>query len=176
MKKKGTSIMNRLILWFVKLMPKCIQNIYFKHEEVLLYIFYGGLTTVVSFVTKLVPLYLADKEAMGDFYTVYATGCAVFSWICAVTFAFFTNRAYVFKSTANTKAAFWKEFVNFYIGRLASLGIDAGLTAVFIGWLKWNEFLVTLAAQIIILIINYVISKVFVFKNTESGAQESQQG
>lgn len=168
--------MNRLILWFVKKMPKCIQEIYFKHEEVLLYIFYGGLTTVVSFITKLVPLYLADKDAMGNFYTVYATGCAVFSWICAVTFAFFTNRAYVFKSTANTRSAFWKEFVNFYIGRLASLGIDAGLTAVFIGWLKWNEFLVTLAAQIIILVINYVISKVFVFKNTDSDTETEKQG
>lgn len=167
--------MNRLILWFVKKMPKCIQEIYFKHEEVLLYIFYGGLTTVVSFITKLVPLYLADKDAMGNFYTVYATGCAVFSWICAVTFAFFTNRAYVFKSNANTRSAFWKEFVNFYIGRLASLGIDAGLTAVFIGWLKWNEFLVTLAAQIIILVINYVISKVFVFKNTDSDTETEKE-
>lgn len=160
--------MNRLILWFVGIMPKKIQDFYFKHEEVLLYIFYGGLTTVVSFVSKLIPLYLANKEAMGDFYTVYSTGCAVFSWICAVTFAFFTNRAYVFKSTASTRKAFWKEFVNFYIGRLASLGIDAVMTAVFIGWLRWSAFWVTLAAQIIILIINYVISKVFVFRETEN--------
>lgn len=149
-------------------MPKKIQSFYFKHEEVLLYIFYGGLTTVVSFITKLVPLYLANKETMGDFYTVYSAGCAVFSWICAVTFAFFTNRAYVFKSTAKTRKAFWTEFINFYIGRLASLGIDTLLTAVFIGWLRWSAFWVTLAAQIIILIINYVISKVFVFKETEN--------
>jgi putative flippase GtrA len=160
--------MNRLILWFVGLMPKKIQSFYFKHEEVLLYIFYGGLTTVVSFITKLVPLYLANKEAMGDFYTVYSAGCAVFSWICAVTFAFFTNRAYVFKSTAKTRKAFWTEFINFYIGRIASLGIDTLLTAVFIGWLRWSAFWVTLAAQIIILIINYVISKVFVFRETDN--------
>ncbi|MBQ8514127.1 MAG: GtrA family protein [Ruminococcus sp.] len=160
--------MNRLILWFVKHMPKKIQEIYFKHEEIWLYLFYGALTTLVSMITKLVPLYLADPEAMGSFYTIYSGGCATFSWICAVTFAFFTNRAYVFKSTARTKKEFWREFVNFYVGRLASWFIDLGITMVFIGYLKWNEFWVTLASQIIILIINYVISKLFVFRKTES--------
>lgn len=165
--------MNRLILWFVKLMPKPIQNIYFKYEEIWLYLFYGALTTLVSMVTKLVPLYLANEAAMGDFYTVYSGLCSTFSWICAVTFAFFTNRAYVFKSTANTRSAFWKEFINFYAGRLLSWFIDVGITMVFIGWLHWSEFWVTLASQIIILIINYVISKLFVFKKTESTEAEA---
>ena len=44
---------------------------------------------------------------------------------------------------------------------------------VFIGWLHWREFWVTLASQIIILIINYVISKLFVFKKTESTEAEA---
>ncbi len=167
--------MNKIILWFVNLMPKPIQNFYFKYEEIWLYLFYGALTTLVSMVTKLIPLYLADKDAMGDFYTVYSGLCAAFSWICAVTFAYFTNRAYVFKSTANTKKEFWKEFVNFYAGRLLSFFIDAGITMVFIGWLRWSEFWVTLAAQIIILIINYIISKVFVFRKTEATDAASQE-
>ena len=148
-------------------MPKPIRNIYFKYEEIWLYLFYGALTTLVSMVTKLVPLYLGNPEKMGDFYTIYSGICATFSWICAVTFAFFTNRAYVFKSTANTRKEFWKEFVNFYAGRLLSWFIDLGITMVFIGWLHWNEFWVTFASQIIILIINYIISKLFVFKKTE---------
>lgn len=160
--------MNRLILWFVHLMPQKIQALYFKYEEIWLYLFYGALTTLVSMVTKLVPLYLADAEAMGDFYTIYSGGCATFSWICAVTFAFFTNRAYVFKSTAHTKSAFRREFINFYAGRLASWGIDLAITMVFIGWLKWSEFWVTLAAQILILVINYVVSKLFVFRDTQN--------
>ena len=70
----------------------------------------------------------------------------------------------MFKSGADTKAAFWTEFVAFYVGRLASLGIDVGLTALFIGWLNWNKLLVTIAAQILILVINYLISKLFVFR------------
>ncbi|MDD6268760.1 MAG: GtrA family protein [Oscillospiraceae bacterium] len=168
--------MNRLILWFVRLMPKKIQSIYFKYEEIWLYLFYGALTTLVSMVTKLIPLYLANADAMGDFYTIYSGACATFSWICAVTFAFFTNRAYVFKSTANTRRAFWKEFINFYAGRLLSFFIDLGITMVFIGWLRWSEFWVTLAAQIIILIINYVISKLFVFRKTDDNTQTEKQG
>lgn len=158
-------MIQRIILWFVHLMPKKIQEIYLKYEEGLLYCVYGGLTTVVSLVTKLVPLYLVNEENVSTaFYIAYSTGCAVFSWVCAVTFAFFTNRKYVFKSEANTRAAFWKEFVAFYIGRLASLGIDAGLTAVFIGWMNWNKVLVTIVAQVIILIVNYLFSKLFVFR------------
>lgn len=53
--------MNQLILWVVKHMPKPIQNIYFKYEKGLLYCFYGALTTVVSMVTKLVPMYFLGE-------------------------------------------------------------------------------------------------------------------
>jgi putative flippase GtrA len=164
--------MNRLILWFVYHMPKPIQKLYFKYEEIWLYIFYGGLTTVIAMVTKLVPLYLADAEAMGHYYVYYSAGCAVFAWTCAVFFAFFTNRKYVFKSTVTTRKGFWKEMVNFLIGRLASLGIDAAMTAFFIGWLMWNAFWVTIVGQIIILIVNFLFSKLFVFRETESKGQQ----
>lgn len=158
-------MIQRVILWFVGLLPKKLQQIYARYEEQWLYLIYGVLTTVVSMVTKLVPLYLVHQDAVSKvFYTTYSAGCAVFSWICAVTFAFFTNRKYVFKSGADTKAAFWTEFVAFYVGRLASLCIDVGLTALFIGWLNWNKLLVTIAAQILILVINYLISKLFVFR------------
>ncbi len=164
--------MNRLILWFVKLMPKKIQEIYFKHEEVWLYIFYGGLTTVVAFITKLVPLYLVSAETLGSFYPAYVSACTVFSWICAVTFAFFTNRAYVFKSNADSRKERVREFISFYVGRLLSLGVDIAISTIFIGVLRWSEFWVTLASQIIILIINYVISKVFVFRSGNADAKE----
>lgn len=171
---KGTTLMNKIILWFVKLMPKPVQNIYFKHEEVWLYLFYGALTTLVSMATKLIPLYLADKNAMGDFYIIYSGICTAFSWICAVTFAFFTNRAYVFKSTDHTRAGFWRELLSFYSGRAVSFLLELAITMIFIGWLRFSEFWVTLATQILILIINYVVSKLFVFRKTGSTDTQAQ--
>ena len=84
--------MNQLILWVVKHLPKPLQNIYFKYEKGLLYCFYGALTTLVSMITKLVPMYFLGEGKLS------VTFCTVFSWICAVTFAFFTNKKYVFQS------------------------------------------------------------------------------
>ena len=80
--------MNQLILWVVKHLPKPLQNIYFKYEKGLLYCFYGALTTLVSMITKLVPMYFLGEGKLS------VTFCTVFSWICAVTFAFFTNKKY----------------------------------------------------------------------------------
>lgn len=72
-------------------------------------------------VTKLVPLYLVHQDAVSKvFYTTYSAGCAVFSWLCCDV-CVFTNRKYVFKSGADTKAAFWTEFVAFMLD----------------GWLRW---------------------------------------
>ena len=76
-------MIQRVILWFVGLLPKKLQQIYARYEEQWLYLIYGVLTTVVSMVTKLVPLYLVHQDAVSKvFYTTYSAGCAVFSWIC----------------------------------------------------------------------------------------------
>lgn len=154
--------MNQLILWVVKHMPKPIQNIYFKYEKGLLYCFYGALTTLVAMITKLVPLHFLGGSALA------VTACTTFSWICSVTFAFFVNKKYVFQSETHTKAAFWKEFVSFYSARIVSYFLDEGISVVGISVLGGNKILVTLLAQVIILIVNYAFSKLFVFKNRES--------
>lgn len=160
--------MNQLILWFVKCMPKPIQDVYFKYEKGLLYCFYGALTTLVSMVTKLVPMYFLGTGKLS------VTFCTVFSWICAVTFAFFTNKKYVFQSETHTKKAFWTEFAAFYTGRLASFFLDWGISVLFISILGWNEILVTIMAQVIILIVNYAFSKLFVFKKREPDSAKTE--
>ena len=154
--------MNQLILWVVKHLPKPLQNIYFKYEKGLLYCFYGALTTLVSMITKLVPMYFLGEGKLS------VTFCTVFSWICAVTFAFFTNKKYVFQSETHTKKAFWTEFISFYSARGASLFLDWGISVLGISILGWNKYLVTIAAQVIILLMNYAFSKLFVFKNREN--------
>ena len=68
-----------------------IKGIYKKHEALILYVFFGGLTTLVSWITHF---------GAREFLSTSVRVATVFSWVCAVTFAFITNKKYVFKSKA----------------------------------------------------------------------------
>ena len=86
----------------------------------------------------------------------------VISWIFAVLFAFFTNRKWVFGSTQKGKNI-WLEMIRFFAGRLSTLGIEELIILIFITWIGFNSTLVKIAAQFVVLILNYIVSKIFVF-------------
>ena len=126
---------------------------YKKNKEKLLYLFFGALTTVISVVvfalfTKVIPL----DELIAN----------IISWIVAVLFAFVTNRIWVFES-AKDKGII-KQLLSFYSGRLVTLGVEEVLLFIFIKQLCLNEMLVKIAAQVVIIVLNYIISKLFIFK------------
>lgn len=135
---------------------KKIEPFYKKHKEVLLYLFFGGVVTVVSIVS-------------------YQLACAVFgidalisnviSWILAVLTAYITSRIWVFRSTADTRGAVIKEIINFFGGRAATLAIEELIILVFVTWLQFNSLAVKLAAQVIVVLLNYVFSKLWIFKS-----------
>ena len=152
--------MERLIKWFVSLLPKKLQDIYYKYEEKWLYLVFGALTTLVSIVTKLVIFYAVPGNPKWE-----NTVGVVVSWICAVTFAFFTNKKYVFKNETKTKAEFFRVFVSFYGARGATLLMEWLIFFVCCDLLDISQTLITFASQVIIFIANYLLSKLFVFKN-----------
>ena len=88
----------------------------------------------------------------------------IISWICAVTFAYFTNAKWVFEAKPETGKERLRQAVSFYVGRLATLGVEEAIIAVFATWLGFNSFLVKLVAQVVVVILNYVISKLLVFR------------
>ena len=151
--------MERLIKWFISLLPKGLQDIYYKYEEKWLYLVFGGLTTVVSIATKLLFFYLVPGNPKGE-----NTAGVVRSWICAVTFAFFTNKKYVFKNETKTKAEFFKVFVSFYGARGATLLMEWLIFFICCDLIGMNQTLITFLSQILIFIANYILSKVFVFR------------
>ena len=154
--------MESLIKWFVALLPKKLQDIYYKYEEKWLYLVFGALTTLVSIVTKLVIFYAVPGNPKWE-----NTVGVVVSWICAVTFAFFTNKKYVFKNETKTKAEFFKVFVSFYGARGATLLMEWLIFFVCCDLLDISQTLITFASQVIIFIANYLLSKLFVFKNNK---------
>lgn len=126
--------------------------------EITLYVFFGGLTTVVNFVAY----FLAR-----DFFNLNFVISNTISWISAVLFAFITNKIWVFKSKTETFIELIIEFSKFIFYRLLSFGIDMGSMFVFIKVFHLSDFIAKLFTQIFIVISNYVFSKLFIFKSKE---------
>lgn len=158
--------MEKFIKLCVGLLPKKLQDIYYKYEEKWMYLFFGGLTTVVSIATKLFAFRIIPGEPKWE-----STAGVVFSWICAVTFAFFTNKKYVFKNETKTKEEFWKVFVSFYVSRLATLGIEELMFLILCDFLGFNKTVITFLSQVFIFIGNYLLSKLFVFRKKDGGGK-----
>ena len=128
-----------------------------KYREILLYIFFGGFTTIVSIGSFI----LFDKVLH-----IHELVANVLSWILAVAVAYGTNRRWVFCSRTRGHS-FWIELFAFYGGRLMTLVMEEGALLVFATWLAYDSTLVKLVVQFAVLVGNYVISKFLIFrKNT----------
>ena len=145
-------------------MLKKILKIYDEHKEVVLYLIFGVLTTVVSLIVKYALLFTV-LEASNAFELQLAV---VISWIAAVLFAYFTNRAFVFESKNENKL---KEFISFVIARISTLLLEMFIMWFFVTLLKLNSDLYvvifTLLAQALVIVGNYILSKIFVFKKAD---------
>lgn len=141
-------------------MQKIIE-LYKKYEEIVNYLIFGVLTTVVSLATKYLLLFtILDAKN-----SIQLQIAVIVSWITACTFAYVTNRIWVFKSKSKN---ILKEAISFFAARLATLGLEMLIMFVFVTTLGLNSNLWvivwTLVSQVIIIIGNYVLSKLLVFK------------
>ena len=134
---------------------KPFRSFYTAHKEVLLYLLFGGLTTVLS-----IAAFWLFAQQMG----IDALIANVLSWVLAVLFAYVTNRTWVFADKARTRAGIAREMASFFGGRLATLGMEEALIAVFITWLGFPAMAVKIAVAVVVIAANYFISKFFVFK------------
>ena len=136
-----------------------LKKMYKKYKEIINYLIIGGLTTVVSLVSfYLVRILIFTKDTQLDIQI-----SNVISWIFAVLFAFITNKKYVFESkTTGTKKI--KEMIKFYLSRLTTLIIDMVTMWILTAPLNINDKVSKIIVQFIIVVLNYVFSKLFVFK------------
>lgn len=132
-----------------------INPFYKKHKEALLYLFFGVLTTVINIVI----FYLFT-----DIIELDELIANIIAWIIAVLFAYVTNRTWVFSPHCATKGDVIKEIVSFYGGRVFTLLLEEGMLFVFIKLLTLNAIAVKIVAQVVIIVLNYIISKIFVFR------------
>ena len=138
-----------------------------KMRELILYVVFGFLTTLVNWivyflVTRL--LGLNGYEQGSDPYKLIANIGNVAAWVLAVLFAYFTNKKYVFQSTADAKTGAWREFWLFVSARVASLLIfDASLFNLLL-ILGVNADADKLLMNALVILFNYFASKLVIFR------------
>lgn len=136
---------------------RCLMMKFCKNKEIIMYLIFGVLTTAVSLCTYYLCTY-TFLDASSDFELQIAN---VISWIVAVIFAYVTNRKYVFNSKNNNVK---KEFVTFCKSRLLTLLLDMLFMFIFVSLLKFDDKIIKMIVQILIIISNYIFSKLLVFK------------
>lgn len=138
----------------------------FFDNEVLAYLFFGVATTVVSVVSRMLCYELTGNELLAT----------IIGDILGILFAFVTNDTIVFKQA---RSGWPSRLIKFFTARLATMGLNLLLTFIFVtsfpqiigqfvnNNIKMVNTIETFIAQVLIIVLNYVFSKIFVFKNKE---------
>ncbi|WP_040198290.1 GtrA family protein [Candidatus Soleaferrea massiliensis] len=132
-----------------------LKKLLIKYKEIILYVFFGGLTTVVNF-----SMFFIFNMLLGeDRYIV----SQVISWVAAVLFAFITNKLFVFSKTERTFQQVYREFLKFVsvrilTGLLETISLIAAVDALHFP-VNWSKIIICFA----VVILNYVFSKLLIF-------------
>ena len=143
----------------IKLLEDYIEDVnhiswFNKYREALLYLFFGGCTTLVN----IVAFYIIRKFGVSTYIT------NIIAWFLSVVFAFITNKLFVFESKNTSFKDSFKECFSFFLFRVISLVFDMGIMYLLIDLLNINEMVSKVFSNIFVIIINYVFSKLFIFK------------
>ncbi len=131
-----------------------LAKLYEKYKVIIMYLIFGVLTTIVSIISYVAFLKVFDDNALL---------ANVFSWIIAVSFAYITNRIWVFDSKNHGFKKVLKEIFSFYAGRFLTLVLEEIILFVGISLLGMDKVFVKLLGQILIVISNYILSKFLIF-------------
>lgn len=137
-----------------------------KYKSVILYLVFGVLTTIVN----IVAYFLLDFNRL--FNTVINTSIA---WVVAVIFAYVTNKKWVFESKVEGFKDNFKEMMSFFGCRIATGLMDVGIMFVFVDILCYDDMIIKIASNVLVVILNYVGSKLLVFRNKDTGSCDNKE-
>lgn len=126
----------------------------FVNYETISYLVVGVLTTVIS-IAVFALCYRKCKMS-----TILSN---VISWVVAVSFAYVANKIFVFQSPSWELAVVTKEIVGFVSARLLTLGFDVAFVYITVDKLHWNDLISKFASNVVVMIVNYIASKLFIF-------------
>ena len=139
---------------------KKILELYYKYKEIINYLIFGFITTIIS----LTVYYISVYTFLNPNDKIQLQIANILSWIFGVITAYITNRKYVFSSK---NKSITKEISKFVIARISTLLIDMLLMYILVSNLNYNDKIIKPIVSIIVIVLNYIFSKLIVFKNKE---------
>lgn len=132
-----------------------IRSLITKYWDILTYLVFGVLTTVVNYI-----VYLPVYNILG----LSASLSNAIAWVVAVAFAYLTNKPFVFKSHDWSRQTVIPELTKFVSCRVASGAMETVILLLTVDILGWNGNIWKLMTQVMVVVLNYVFSKLIVFK------------
>ena len=133
-----------------------LKELYDKYKSIILYLFFGGCTTVIN---------IASYFVVCEILLINNFSSTVIAWFVSVLFAFFTNKKYVFESNCKDLKEKCKELFSFFACRFMTGILDVIIMVIAVDYMQWNNMLWKIISNIIVIIINYIASKYFIFVN-----------
>lgn len=130
-----------------------------KYRSFILYAIFGVLTTLVN---------LGVYHGLHNLLHIANITSTAVAWFLAIVFAFVVNKLFVFESVSWSKNVLWQEARDFLACRLLTGLLDVGIMYVAVDLLSWNSMVWKLISNILVIILNYVASKLIIFKKHEN--------
>lgn len=131
------------------------KQLYFKHREIISYLFFGVLTTAVDFISYFIFTRL---------FTINEVWANVLSQAVAILFAYVTNKIFVFEDKTNTPFELVVQFVKFVSCRLVTMVINSAMFAVMIDMMHISDLITKVIVSVVVIILNYIFSKLIIFR------------
>ena len=139
------------------------KELWRRHKELILYVFFGGCTTLINIVS-----YFACRRLL----QMSVVSADIWAWVLAVIFAYVTNKLYVFESKSWHIKQILKESAEFLAARVLSLGVDVAILYGTVHLLGFWELPMKVLANVVVIIMNYVFSKWIIFRKDAAKQQK----
>lgn len=133
-----------------------IKDLFLKYKEAILYLFFGGCTTLVNIIS----FYICDK------FEISTSLSTVIAWIISVIFAFVTNKIFVFESRKSGFKDVLKETLQFIFFRAVTGIFDLAFMVITVDLFNANGLFMKILSNIFVIILNYIFSKLLIFRKS----------
>lgn len=149
---------------FEKIGLKFFTKYYREHKEGMRYLVFGALSTIVNIISFTLAY---------DLFKLSTTTSNIIAWIVAVIFAYLTNKFFVFFTKAENIKDLIREISSFFGARVFTLVVETIFLNIFIDNLGFNSIIMKIISNILVIILNFIFSKLFIFKNKENKQKEN---